>query len=282
MNLTIKPRPWTGKLEAGFYEASTAEYLGIPAASRSILHTLLSECPAAARLKDGEGLDPSPALDIGDALHRMVFEGATLRSFVVADAGVTRRQKQWDPLAFSARAAGRVPLTADEAQVVYEMHRRVTESPAGLSLINQPKALREVTAVWSDEETGVWCRAKLDLLSLTAPGYILDLKSTSNADPRRFSYSCRDYGYTMQVGMYLAGVEALLGPDAVRGFIIVAVEKEPPYRIEWYDMEAHIEAGRKQFREALRVYAQCQATGDWPASAREPGAPFALTPLPLL
>jgi hypothetical protein len=53
-------------------------------------------------------------------------------------------------------------------------------------------------------------------------------------------------------------------------FVIVAVEKEPPYAVAVYRvLDAAIDAGREQIAGLLKTYATCVALDEWPGYAEQ-------------
>lgn len=123
----------------------------------------------------------------------------------------------------------------------------------------------EFSIVWNDSVTGVRCKGRLDRHSpKIAGGAIIDIKSTRDASPRAFERSIFDNGYHRQAAMYLDGTHVLGIP--AEHFVIVAVEKEPPYAVGVYRLtDGAIEAGRQQITPLLRQYADCVAKNRWPA-----------------
>lgn len=122
----------------------------------------------------------------------------------------------------------------------------------------------ELSVVWNDAETGVSCKARFDgLARQIADGTILDVKTTTDASERAFERSIFSWGYHRQAAFYLDAAAAS-GIEA-RNFVIIAVEKEPPYAVAVYRLtEGAIDAGRDQLRIALARYAECTARNEWP------------------
>jgi hypothetical protein len=135
-----------------------------------------------------------------------------------------------------------------------------------------PKAARllsgkgeaELSALWQDETTGVMCKARLDRYSpIIAGGAIVDIKTTRNASPTAFERAIYEHGYHRQAAFYLQAAKAT-GLNAEH-FVIVAVEKEPPFAVALYRVsEAAITAGEEQLKPLLALYGQCVASDTWP------------------
>lgn len=127
----------------------------------------------------------------------------------------------------------------------------------------------ELTLVWRDAETELLCKARHDRHSpAIAGGAIVDVKSTTDARLSPFEKSIFIHGYHRQGALYLEGAAALDLP--ARHFVIIAVEKDPPYAVAVYRLtEGALEAGQEQIRQLLRRYAECMATNSWPAYPEE-------------
>ena len=123
----------------------------------------------------------------------------------------------------------------------------------------------ERSAFWIDEETGVLCKGRFDLLSTVFPA-IVDLKTCRDASPEAFARTIWEYGYHLQAGHYLDGERILdiYGGEEVR-FATVAVEKEPPYCVAIYEIgEEWLDSARLELRALIRQYADCLESGIWP------------------
>jgi hypothetical protein len=58
--------------------------------------------------------------------------------------------------------------------------------------------------------------------------------------------------------------------DGVRAFLLIAVEKDPPYGVAVYQLDEElVEAGRRAYMADLALYASCVERGEWPAYSSE-------------
>jgi len=216
----------------------------------------------------------TPALRIGKATHALALEGhhAFDRAFCVAPE-CDRRTREGKALwgEFVAASDGKTVLTASEAELVEGMAAGILAHPLAPALIEG--GTPELSMVWNDSETGCPCKGRADLARL-ADGAIIDLKTTIDASPAAFSRSALSFGYHTQAAAYLSGAAAL-GAD-VRDFLILAVEKSPPFAVGIYRLpDAALELGRRRWQEACALYVQCVESGRWP------GYPEAITELAL-
>lgn len=115
----------------------------------------------------------------------------------------------------------------------------------------------QVPVFWTDEITGVECKALPDYLRGNT---CLDLKTTDDATPGAFARSVRKYGYDIQAAMYLDGCASM----GVTEFIFVVQEKSAPYAVRQFKLSKEtIELARMRYRDALAVYAECKESGEW-------------------
>jgi hypothetical protein len=124
----------------------------------------------------------------------------------------------------------------------------------------------ERSLFWIDEATGVWCRARHDKAIRDRTGRLIipDLKTCERADERSAQRSVANYGYHQQGALYTDAAIAL-GLDDDPGFVFVFVEKEPPHLVNVVQLDAEaLEVGRRRNNAALRIYADCTASGVWP------------------
>lgn len=90
---------------------------------------------------------------------------------------------------------------------------------------------KEVIRTWTDEATGLSCKAKIDAIVMPKQQHLIDLKTTSCATHQRFLDSCYDYEYYRQAAFYLSS-----DPKA-QFFSFIGVQKVAPYNL--YKLDFH-------------------------------------------
>lgn len=219
---------------------------------------------------DEEGGDESSeALDFGAALHAAVLEPDRFNQEVVLGeinektgepyGADTKKQEE-----FRKANPGKIVVSKGYREKLIGMSAGVRNHASAGNLIAGVEET-ELTIVWDDAETGVRCKARIDMLMRGDIGFV-DLKSTVNAERRAFSKSIRDYGYDIQAAMTIDGWAALHPNDPLLPFTIIAAEKESPFAVACYTLgHPSIENARAEYRKVLRGIAEAQATGYWPA-----------------
>ena len=236
------------------------------AASQSILAILRDRSPAHAY---EAMVNPPPQTDaerLGEAVHMAVLQPDLFARRYVRGPEGDRRTKAvreaWQEVA-AANPGATILLPAEYDQII-AIRDAVYRHPTARKLFGGEA---ERSAVWRDPDTGVLCKGRFDEINRTV-GCITDLKTTQDASPAAFTRAIYGYRYYLQAAHYLAGAQAL-GID-VRFFVIIAVEKEPPYGVAIYHVSGEaIRAGLEELRPLLTVYARCMETGVWPSYPAE-------------
>ena len=226
-------------------------------------------CPAKYRWTKDHGRPPTRTFDIGHAAHQMVLGAGEPLEVVNARDWRTKAAQQQQA---EARAAGRTPLLAAEHERVLAMADALRSHPTAPALL-QPGGRAEVTLVWTDQRTGVNCRARLDYLPAPRAGgrlIVPDYKTTTDASLPASSRSMATYGYHLQAAWYLDGCQQLgLGDDSA-AFVFICQEKTPPYVVTVYQPDPiAMRVGLEQALQARHVWQWCTSTGRWPAYTDE-------------
>lgn len=247
-------------------ELTNAQYHAHPAVSKSHLDAI-ARSPLHYWEKylnpDRQPEPPNPAFIIGSAAHSLVLEPqAFVRDFAVAPEGINRRtnegKAQW--AAFESQAGGKTIIDGETYRQAQAIAAAVANHPAAGPLLREGQA--EVSVLASDPETGVAIKCRPDWLR--DDGWIVDLKTTSDASPAGFGKSVANFRYHVQAAWYLDTMTAAYG-EAPSGFIFVAVEKVAPYAVGVYRIEAEaIAMGRRHARRNLTDLVACREANRWP------------------
>lgn len=255
-------------MDAGLYpDLPFTDYLALERLSPSGAK-LMARSPAHYKHARENPPTETPALRLGQAVHTLALEGREAYSGRCAVAPeCDRRTKEgkaiWSD--FLATSEGRTVLTSQEAEQVSQMAASIAGHPLAPHLLTGGQA--ELSMLWTDPETGAPCKGRADLARLE-DGAIIDLKTTIDASPGAFARAVINYGYSTQAAAYLSGAAAL--GFEVRDFVILAIEKSPPYALGIYRLpDAALELGKRRWAEACRLYATCLETGRWPGYGEE-------------
>lgn len=197
--------------------------------------------------------------NLGVALHCAVLEPDVFEQRYTVYRGGRRGTKAFE--AFAEQNKGKVILNETEWIQVHGMVGGLMtydDFPLWAAL---QSARREMSIFWTDAETGVRCRIRLDALQ---PRFaIFDLKTTTDARPDFFIKQATKLDYDVQAAMYTEGAFQFLGERLP--FYFAAIEEDRPHGIWLHEAdEEMIENGMRKFRKALRTYKACQDSGHWP------------------
>lgn len=217
--------------------------------------------PAQFRWEQDHPRESTDAFDLGHAVHTLVLgEGAEIAAIDAATWSTKAAKEARE----QARAEGKVPLLAKDAEKARAMAASVKGHPLATHLFSRGVAERSI--YWRDAETGVMLRARPDWLPERGSGrlVITDLKTSASSDPEEFSKSAAKYGYAIQHAWYCEGARAV-GLDDDPAFVFVVVEKTAPYLVSVIELDQDAVAyGRRMMRRAIDIYAQCVERNDWP------------------
>jgi hypothetical protein len=200
------------------------------------------------------------AMRLGRAIHTAVFEPDLFADEYVVWEGGMRRGGEWEQ--FRAAHLTRTILRPEDAQAADAIRCAVRSHPAAGALLAEGQA--EVSVTWSDPDTGVACKGRVDWLSGAA---LVDLKSTRDIDMRTFGMHVARYLYHCQLAFYQMGLRE---NGLERATSIIAVQSEPPYEVAVYDLnDDQLWAGEVVVKEALALVAKCRREKRWPGRYQE-------------
>lgn len=182
------------------------EYRSHPAISRSELWWL-DKSPEYFQYRKNNPMEPTPSLLFGQVAHKLLLEPEDFYTdFAVAPA-VDRRTRDgkaaWEE--FLLTVGERKPVDA----ATYEQASDMIAAARMVPLVNELlDGDHEVPLFWTDPDTGVECKCRLDSMRRDDNGVpvIVDYKTTNDASYKGFSRDVYQYGYHLQSAMYSEGV----------------------------------------------------------------------------
>src|SRR5690606_14522202 len=248
--------------EPGLYPDVPAEvYHRWPAASQTVLKIMRDRSPAHARQYMLTPPEPTPAMVLGAAIHAAILQPDLFREHYVRGLEYDRRTKQgreaWEALA--AEHPNAIILKPEDYDKCIAIRDAVHSHPIARKLL---RGQTEVSAVWRDPWYGVLCKGRFDCIP-DSLGVLVDCKSVVDASPRVMQRWIYAYGTYLQAAHYMVGAHAV-GVTADY-FVVIAIEKEPPYGIGIYNIRGDaLTAGEQELSRLLETWADCEATGRWP------------------
>lgn len=263
----------TAITEPGVYDLPDDVYHADPVPGGSLSASgakLMLDCPARFRHAADHGTERKDVFDFGTAAHKYVL--GTGPEVVVIDAE-NYKSKAAQEAKKAAHAQGQVPLLPQELDAVEAMAKKIQEHPIAGQLFAAGAGDAEQSLFWHDERYGVWRRARLDWLpnSISSAGRLIipDYKTAARVDQESIAKAIHNFRYPMQADWYCDAVEAL-GIAERPMFLFVFQEKTAPYLVQVVELDGLFRRiGRDDNRQALEVFAECQATGEWPGYSNE-------------
>jgi exodeoxyribonuclease VIII len=247
------------KLDAQAYHAD-------PALSHSRLK-VMGRSPAHFRWTSDNGHPSSDALDFGKLFHASILEPETVsKDFSVAPEGIDKRttagKAAWAK--FVDESNGKTIVTAADMRTAMAMSAAINANEGARDIVFDAIATGRVEEAhkWLDPMWRVDRKSKMD--AVLSDGTVVDIKTTVDASPRAFERSILSYGYHTQAAYYADAMDAC--GQGMRRFLIVAIEKTPPYAIGVYQVAPEaIAVGRVRVAEWLSRYVDCVSKGAWPS-----------------
>lgn len=233
----------------------TAYHSDLTTLSSTGARTLATRTPAEFRHEQINRRPDKKEFDFGHLVHKMILGKGAEICVIDADDWRTKAAREKRD---AAREAGEVPVLEKEwrrAERVVESFR-LHETAAALISGGAP----EVSLYWSDSWSGVRCRGRVDYLR---PDAAVDVKTTQDADPRKFAKSVAEYGYHQQQAWYEDGLRECgwTGTD----FVFVVVSVVAPHLVSVCRLDDNaVDVGRALNRRSLERFAECELTGRWP------------------
>lgn len=252
----------------GIYNMTAEEYHGCTepfALGSSGARLLSAECPAMFWHQSALNPDYQPKqrreFDIGSALHLLTLEPELFAGRVLRIDADNYRTAAAQAQRAEAYETGRIPLLPGEEATVRAMREAILAHPVAREAFTAGAA--EQSIFWQDAEFGVWRKTRPDYLPAHSR-YIVDIKTSTSANPRSFARQAYNLRYFQQASWYMDAVEAVRGERPKR-FAFIVIDKNPPHLVSvcWLDGEA-LEWGRIENHYALDIFTRCMESGNWP------------------
>lgn len=239
-----------------------------PSISSSGLRKLSNQSPAHYWVESPYNPDriereETASLTLGRAAHHLLLGEDDFNTLYVVrpdkwDSWRTNDAKAWKA---AQEAEGRTVLLSTQLEVIRGMARSLAAHPLiDAGILN---GAIEQTIVWKCKDTGVWLKARPDAIPNDA-GDFADLKTTTSVQTADLARTIAEYGYHQQAALIASGWHAITGKD-VASFSFVFVESKPPFCTRIVTLkDADLARGERQNFVAVKAFAKCMETGEWP------------------
>jgi len=249
------------------YNQPEFDYRRAEGVNQSSLKKIL-ESPAHYQAALKFRLIPTPAMEMGTALHALCLDGeeAFNGTYIKKPEDIklnTKEGKEW-----KASVGRKKVLTTGGKDDPWNSVQGMAKSLRHLAWFDSSQEdyikYNEVSVYWEDRN--VKCKARLDRV-MVDEGLVLDLKTTDSVDPETFMKKVVNLGYDFQAAYYTrAAMEAFGKPFR---FIFVAVERKAPFTVDLFEVSPDMmHESFYKVEKSLDLYAKCSDSGEWPN--REP------------
>ncbi len=198
--------------------------------------------------------EPTPAMQLGTALHIMALEADQWPALVaVSPPTSTKTTNIWKE--HVKANPGKLCLTPADVEAVSQMMHSLHENPEAFRLMTEP-GRNELTVFWQ-HPSGLKCKTRFD--RLTDSGTIVDIKTAADPKPDAFGKQIGNLGYHYSADFYRKC--ALLSLGYVTQFRHLAVGKSETVVCE---LGARFKAiANREVDWAIEELVTCQAEGNW-------------------
>jgi exodeoxyribonuclease VIII len=221
---------------AGIHRISDREYFAIDLPSSSATKVLLNGPNAKLAYERENPREDTDDFTVGAYVHALCLDPASVEENFIMVGEINRRTKEgkaeWESLQSRADRTGARVLTAELREKGELMADSVLRHPSATAILRAAHE-REVTVI--GEIGGRPAKAKIDGIALVPcddglmESVIIDIKTTQSADPRTFAADAAKFGYFHQAAWYTRLLRQ--HRQRVEEFVIIAVEKHPPYLV---------------------------------------------------
>lgn len=221
------------------------------------------------------------AMNLGTATHTLVFEPHKWQDEITiipddapkkpTSAQRNAKKPSEDALAsiawwdnFNANASGRAVITQEEEFQARAMAEAVRNHTEVLAWLSHPSAKAELSFIANERVNGldIACKGRCDLVTMDGT-IIVDLKTCEDASADVFGKSFMSFGYWMQASHYISIARKSGLP--IERFIFVAVEKNPPFSVACYELDAQsLEKANAIRQRLLETLSDCIARNEFP------------------
>lgn len=232
-----------------------AEYAALKRVNASTLKEM-RKSPRHYKWRLDHPMEDTPRLGLGRGTHTAVFEpDRFLLDYALWDGD--RRGKAYAE--FCEQHPRQTILKAAEYETCLAMRDAVRAHPVAGPMLTPPGEAEKVIT-WTDEATGLECKARLDWWRV---GLFADLKTTVDVDAHKFAGLAYRMGYHVQLAFYRAGLIAN-GLDAPPPKII-AVEASAPHDVAVFGLDDDaLWAGDEEVADLLAKVAAGRFSNEWP------------------
>ena len=219
---------------------------------------------------DKEPEQETDALVFGKLCHCLLLEPDHFKNeYQVVDFGASRKNKKYEQA--KEEYPEKIIITQNELDRAMKMVANVKEHKLASMILDGATA--EMPFMWTDKETGMPCKAKLDAIKRTKNGIVvIDYKTSSSIeDVLRYAQKSQ---YAIQAEFYKDAVKAKYGEEPCEFVFIIQSNKEGEEdvvcvaNVEYETQEAArniMESYKEQIKQKLELWEKTKDKNIWSA-----------------
>ena len=222
---------------------------------------LLKRSPAHFKHMSEQEDKITEAFTIGQAVHTACLEPDKMDRYAVAP-DCDKRTKAGKEMyqSWLETVGDKTIIDTDTYALSLAISKSVREHKTASKLL--VGGVPELSLLWEPLTFNLRCKARLDLFNPT-DRFIVDIKTTDQADRFSFTRSIFKYGYARQAAWYLDGAKQL--GYTVDHFVWIVVEKTAPYGIQIFRLEdKDLALSHQENQDLLKLYQFCRSNDQWP------------------
>jgi exodeoxyribonuclease VIII len=258
----------------GLVDCTNEQYHGGPGESKSRLDAM-AEGP---RVYWNNYINPKrpprehkEAWDLGSATHSAILEPDLFGTDYIVAPEFNLRTKQGKAdkaqLLADCAARGQTLLSEKHYELASAMRDTVYAHPEASKLLGDMRragALAEQSYYAVDPATGLLVKCRFDYLAAKV-GRAVDLKTTRDARPHKFTRSIEDYRYDVQEAFYRHVYSLATQGEMLEDWCFLAVDSEPPHQVGLYSLPREVIRGAHRVAMSnLQRIADCKMMNHWP------------------
>lgn len=208
-------------------------------------------------------------LDFGTLAHTLFLEPEQFENEFVVGPKFDRRTKvgKEEAATWEANNVGKIIITEE----LLTGAMRISEKFRSLSsyqLMQNNYGMAEASIFFTDPVFNLPLRVRPDYhlvpCSNFPNGLIIDVKTTIDARPFKFSRSCSDFGYDLSAAMYRDGFQQYYRTKDKPPYIFLVAENTAPYNVKQYQAsEQFLEVGDARYNRTKELLAESLLINEW-------------------
>jgi exodeoxyribonuclease VIII len=204
-------------------------------------------------------------MQLGTAIHARILEPDKYQQdYFVLPQFSDKLKGKFDRDDYLKANAHRTRLDPGTANLIEEISNAIEKKPFINRILTHSDKEVEVSVFWTDPETGIKFKVRLDLV-LASLGLIVDLKTTTSCDKWHFKRQCQKLHYDLSAYMYRHIAEQVMGRRFEFSFLAIG-KSHPLDSVIFKPPEEMFMDGKRKFDLFRTRILDCINSNQWPGA----------------